>query len=129
MHFFASHFKISFYSAPVTVETFQPEIAEALQIYQMYVVCIDKTPEEFEASLVSLLTKAMRAFESRGPQLRHGIALDKHVTVILSQSDGPHPLCGIYFNLHSPYQKQSSPRIVTPISQPIEDRRQASENC
>jgi len=49
---------------------------------------------------------------------RHGIALDKHVTVILSQSDAERPLCGIYFNLHSPYQKQSLPRTV----KPLEDR-------
>jgi hypothetical protein len=112
----------------VTVATFQQEIAEALNAYRLYLVCIDKTPEEFEASLVSLITKAIRAFESRGPQLRHGIALDKHVTVILSQSDGPRPLCGIYFNLHSPYQKQSPPSIIRAISQPIEETQQSSEN-
>jgi hypothetical protein len=107
---------------------FQPEMAEALKAYSLYLICIDKTPEEFEASVVSLMTKAIRAFESRGPQLRHGIALDKHITVILSQSDGPRPLCGIYFNLHSPYQKQSSTRTLTPLSEPIEESRQASEN-
>ena len=59
----------------MTVETFQQEIGEALKTYGMYVICIDKSPEEFEASLVSLVAKAIRAFESRGPQLRHGIAL------------------------------------------------------
>ena len=59
----------------MTVETFQIEIREALKAYAMHVLCIDKTPEEFEVSLVSLVTKAIRAFESRGPQLRHGIAL------------------------------------------------------
>ena len=112
----------------MTVETFKPEIAEALKAYETYVVCIDKTPEDFEASLVSLVTKAIRAFESRGPQLRHGIALDKHVTVILSQNDGPRPLCGIYFNLHSPYQKPPTPRVTEPLAQPIEESRQASES-
>ena len=81
-------------------------------MYDKYIICIDKTPDEFEAALVSLLTKAIKAYESRGPQLRHGIALDKHVTIILSQSDSPRPLCGIYFNLHSPYQKQSLPKTV-----------------
>jgi hypothetical protein len=111
----------------VTAATFQHEIAEALKAYESFVVCIDKTPEDFEASLVSLMTKAIRAFESRGPQLRHGIALDKHVTVILSQTDGPSPLCGIYFNLHSPYQKQSLVRAVTPLSQPVGDSRLTSE--
>jgi hypothetical protein len=112
----------------VTIETFQPEIAEALKVYRDYVVCIDKTPEDFEASLHSLMAKAVRAFESRGPQLRHGIALDKHVTVILSQADGPRPLCGIYFNLHSPYHNQSSPKIVKALSQPVQESRQASDN-
>ena len=110
------------------VETFKPEIAEALKAYQAYVVCIDKTPEDFEVSLVSLVTKAIRAFESRGPQLRHGIALDKYITVILSQNDGPRPLCGIYFNLHSPYQKPPLSRTVETISQPIEQSRRASED-
>ena len=41
--------------------------------------------------------------------------LDKEVTVILSQSDSERPLCGIYFNLHSPYQRKSLPRTVKPI--------------
>jgi hypothetical protein len=91
----------------VTVETFRPEVAEAIKVYEKYVVCIDKTPEDFEASLVSLLGKAITAYENRGPELRHGIALDKQITVILSQNEGPRPLCGIYLNLHSPYQKQA----------------------
>jgi hypothetical protein len=38
--------------------------------------------------------------------LRHGIALDKQVTIILSQTENERPLCGIYFNLHSPYKKK-----------------------
>jgi hypothetical protein len=116
------------YAGLVTADTFRREIDEALKAYQSYVVCIQKTPDEFEATLVSLLTKAIRAFESRGPQLRHGIALDKHVTVILSQSDAPQPLCGIYFNLHSPYQKQTHARVVKAISPPVEESRPRSEN-
>src|SRR6266446_1472685 len=111
----------------VTAETFRPEIAEAMEAYKRYVICIDKIPEDFEASLVSLLNKAIKAYESRGPQLRHGIALDKHVTVILSQSDGPRPLCGIYFNLHSPYQKQSLPKTVRVITEPIGGGQPKSE--
>lgn len=103
----------------VTVETFRPEIVDALKAYDRYVICIDKTPEDFEAALVSLLKKAIKAYESRGPQLRHGIALDKQVTVILSQSDTPRPLCGIYFNLSSPYQKQALPKTVKPLTEPI----------
>jgi hypothetical protein len=69
--------------------------------------------------LRSLLEKAVQAYENRGPELRHGIALDKQVTVILSQNDTERPLCGIYFNLHSPYQKQSLPKTVKPITEPI----------
>ena len=103
----------------MTIETFGPEIAEAVRAYEKYVISIDKTPEEFAASLLSLLNKAIKAYENRGPQLRHGIALDKQVTVILSQNDGPRPLCGIYFNLHSPYQKQPLPKTVKPITEAI----------
>ena len=98
---------------------FGPEIAEAVKAYEKYVICVDKTPEEFAASLLSLLNKAIKAYENRGPHLRHGIALDKQVTVILSQNDGPRPLCGIYFNLHSPYQKQPLPKTVKPITEAI----------
>ncbi len=94
----------------MTVETFRQEIADAMRTYEHFVVCIDKTPDEFEAALISLLNKAIKAFETRGPNLRHGIALDRHVTVILSQNETPRPLCGIYFNLHSPYQKPTVPR-------------------
>ena len=105
----------------MTVETFQPEIAEAVRAYDKYVICIHKTPDEFETGLVSLVTKAIKAFSNRG-ELRHGIALDKFVTVILSQNDGPRPLCGIYFNLHSPYQKDSLPKTVRAITETIEER-------
>ena len=99
----------------MTAETFRPEITEALRVYDRYVICVDKTPDDFEGALTSLLNKAIRAYETRGPQLRHGIALDKQVTVILSQNDGARPLCGIYFNLHSPYQKAPLPKTVQPL--------------
>jgi len=111
----------------VTTELFNREIAEAMKAYEKYIVCINKTPEEFEASLISLLSKAIKAYDSRGPDLRHGIALDKQITVILSQNDGPRPLCGIYFNLHSPYQKQSLPKTVKPLSEPIGGGQPKSE--
>ena len=89
-----------------------------MKCYDQHVVCIDKTPEEFEAALASLLVKAIKAYETRGPQLRHGIALDRHVTVILSQTESPRPLCGIYFNLHSPYQKPAQAKA----SKTVKDR-------
>src|SRR5262245_32442152 len=103
-------------------------MAPARKSYEQYVICIDKTPKEFQASLIPLVIKAIKAFESRGPQLHHGIALDKHMTVLFSQSDGPRPLCGIYFNLPSPYQKQSLPKTVMPITETIGEERQASES-
>jgi len=106
---------------------FKEEMALALKAYDSYVINIDKIPEEFEASLKSLMAKAIRAYETRGPQLRHGIALDKHVTVILSQSDSDRPLCGIYFNLHSPYQKQSLPKTVKALEEISELRKKAQD--
>lgn len=101
----------------MTADTFKNEIAEALKAYDRYVICIDKTPDEFQASVVSLITKAIRAYEDRGIHMRHGIALDKYVTVILSQTDGPRPLCGIYFNLNSPYQKPLAAKAAETVEQ------------
>jgi hypothetical protein len=95
----------------LTVETFQGEILEALKAYDRFIICIDKTPEDCKEALVSLMEKAIRAYTSRGPHLRHGIALDKQVTIILSQTDQERPLCGIYFNLHSPYKKKAPAKV------------------
>jgi hypothetical protein len=100
------------YLSLVTVDMFKHEIADALKAYERFIVCLDKTPEECEASLRSLMEKAIKAYENRGPHLRHGIALDRQVTIILSQTDNDRPLCGIYFNLHSPYQKKTSSRTA-----------------
>lgn len=96
----------------VTAEMFRPEIADALKAYEKYIVCLDKSPEECVSSLCSLMEKAIKAYETRGPNLRHGIALDRQVTIILSQTDGDRPLCGIYFNLHSPYHRKAAPKAV-----------------
>lgn len=92
----------------MTADTFKEEMAEALRGFDKYIVCLEKTPEECAASLSSLMEKAIKAYNERGPNLRHGIALDKQVTIILSQTEGDRPLCGIYFNLHSPYHKRHS---------------------
>ena len=92
----------------LTVETFEGEIIEALKTYDKFIVCLDKTPEDCKATLVSLMDNAIKAYVSRGPHLRHGIALDKQVTIILSQTEQDRPLCGIYFNLHSPYKKKGA---------------------
>lgn len=101
----------------MTAETFKREIAASVKAYDKFVVCLEKAPEDFETSLTSLIAKAIKAYESRGEGLRHGIALDKQVTVILSQSDEARPLCGIYFNLHSPYQKATLPKTVKPLAE------------
>ena len=98
------------------VEMFRTEMAEAARMFEKYVVCIDKTPEDCQASLVTLMEKALKAYEDRGPHLRHGIALDRQVTIILSQTEGDRPLCGIYFNLHSPYQKKPSAKTAKSAS-------------
>jgi len=101
----------------MTVETFSREIAGAVKNYDRYVICLLKTPDEFAAALESLMQKAIRAYESRPAGMRHGIALDKEVTIILSQGDGDRPLCGIYFNLHSPYKKDALPKTVQPFTE------------
>ncbi len=107
--------RLVFNIQPVTIEMFKREIAAAMKAYEKYVICVDKTPADFEASLQSLIKKAIAAYESRGPGMRHGIALDKFVTIILSQSDEERPMCGIYFNLHSPYQKNALPKTVNEL--------------
>ena len=99
----------------MTVDTFQSEIDQAVRNYDRYVVCLHKTPEAFAASLASLLQKAIRAYAGRAAGMRHGIALDREVTIILSQSDEDRPLCGIYFNLHSPYKRDGLPKTVLPF--------------
>ena len=105
----------------MTKDTFRKEIAAAAKAFDKHIVCLEKSPEEFEAALTSLVQKAITAYEKRGPNLRHGIALDKQVTVILSQSDEARPLCGIYFNLHSPYQKNALPKTVKAIGETVSD--------
>jgi hypothetical protein len=105
----------------VTSDTFKSEVAAALKAFSHFIVCLEKSPQEFETALQSLLKKAIKAYEARGEGMRHGIALDGQITVILSQSDTERPLCGIYFNLHSPYQKQSLPKTVKPLKEKTGD--------
>ena len=105
----------------MTKKIFEKQIAEAVKAYDRYVVSLEKTPEDFETALSSLMSKAIKAYESRGADMRHGIALDKHVTIILSQSDEERPLCGIYFNLHSPYQRSALPKTVQQVKDAVEE--------
>jgi hypothetical protein len=88
------------------VDDFNAEIETALKAYDKFIVNIAKPPDDFHAAMRSLMQKAIDVYQKRQPHQRHGIALDRHVTVILSENDGKKPLCGIYFNLHSPYKKQ-----------------------
>ena len=90
----------------LTVDTFREEIEEAVKNYEKFIVCLEKTPDECRESLRKLMKKAIDAYAGRGPNLRHGIALDKQVTIIISQTEVDQPLCGIYFNLYSPYRKK-----------------------
>lgn len=105
----------------VTVDSFKSEIEQALRAYDRHVVCLEKVPEECAESLSSLMAKAIRAYENREPGLRHGIALDRHVTIILSQTEGERPLCGIYFNLHSPFHKQVARKAAAARSKPAKE--------
>lgn len=81
---------------------------EALRVYDKHIVCLGKATEDCRASLNSLVQKAIKAYETRAAGLRHGIALDRQLTVILSQTDQERPLCGIYFNLHTPFRRLSA---------------------
>ena len=112
----------------MTSQTFKKEIAAATRAYDKFVICVDKTPEDFEAALASLMEKAIRAYQMRPPGMRHGIALDKQVTIILSQGDSERPLCGIYFNLHSPYQKNALPNTVKEVTETVGGETPASGN-
>jgi hypothetical protein len=105
----------------VTPTDFKREIAEAVRVYDRHVVSLEKCTDEFHQILLSLVIKAITAYENRGSGLRHGIALDKHITVILSQTDTARPICGIYFNLYSPYHKKSQPKTVKPIEETRDD--------
>ena len=98
----------SFRVVDLTVETFEPELKAALRGYDRHVVCLEKATDDCEKTLRSLLQKAIHAYCNRGPEMRHGIALDRQVTIILSQSEVERPMCGIYFNLHSPYVRKNS---------------------
>jgi len=50
------------------------EMAGAVKSYDKFVVCVEKTPDEFLKSLQSLMGEAITAFETRATGLRHGIA-------------------------------------------------------
>ncbi len=91
----------------LSAEQFEPELRAALRSYERHIVCLEQLPDEAKESLRSLLAKAIRAYENREPGLRHGIALNRQITIILSQTETARPLCGIYFNLHSPYSRKS----------------------
>jgi len=104
----------------VTGETFKQEVGEAVRAFEKYVVCLEKAPGDCLGSLNSLVDKAIKAYENRGPNLRHGIALDRHLTVILSQSDSERPLCAIYFNLFTPYGRKPAAKTGGAAEKPKE---------
>ena len=73
----------------LTTETFRPEIDNAMLSYDRHVVCVFKTPDECLEAIERLMIKAIKAFENRAEGMRHGIALDKEITIMLSQSSNP----------------------------------------
>jgi hypothetical protein len=95
----------------LTFDTFQKELDQASRNFDKFVVCLDKSPEECREALHALMKKAIEAYLGRAPNLRHGIALDRRVTIILSQTETELPLCGIYFNLHSPYRQKAGAKL------------------
>jgi hypothetical protein len=54
--------------------------------------------------------------------------VDPHLTVILSENDTVRPLCGIYFNLHSPYQKDALPKTVRAMSEVLDESSKRTED-
>ena len=55
----------------MTVDAFKRELAEAVKNYDRFIICLQKTPDEFEAALQSLLQKAIKAYETRVAGMRH----------------------------------------------------------
>ncbi len=87
----------------LSAELYKAEMAAALKSFDLHIVSLEKSPEECRASLESLVTKAIKIYETRPEGLRHGLALDNQITVMISQAERGAPIIGIYFNLHSPY--------------------------
>ena len=99
----------------LNIETYRREIDAAMQSYDRHVVCVFKTPDDCLEAIERLMLKAIKAYENRAEGMRHGIALDKEITIMLSQSESAAPLCGIYFNLHTPYSREHGGRNITKI--------------
>jgi hypothetical protein len=49
----------------MTIKSFKREIAVASKAYDKFIVCLDKTPEDFEVSLNSLMVRAIEAYKTR----------------------------------------------------------------
>ena len=99
----------------LAIETFRQEIDAAMRSYDRHVVCVFKSPDDCLEAIERLMLKAIKAYENRAEGMRHGIALDKEITIMLSQSESAAPRCGIYFNLHTPYSREHGGRNITKI--------------
>ena len=101
----------------LVIETFRQEIDAAMQSYDRHVVCVFKTHDDCLEAIERLMLKAIKAYENRVEGMRHGIALDKEITIMLSQSEADAPLCGIYFNLHTPYNREHGGRNIRKVGE------------
>lgn len=94
------------------MDTISPEflekVKEAVITYDKYIICLDKTPDEFLEIILRLAKKAKKAFDEREKSCKNGIALDRHITIIFSENaqNQDSPICNIYFNLSSDYAKK-----------------------
>ena len=103
-------------------ETFHQEIERAMKSYDRHIVCLFKTPDDCLEAIERLMLKSINAYENRAEGMRHGIALDKEITIMLSQSDREKPFCAIYFNLHSPYEREDGGRNIIDSNSEIESK-------
>lgn len=96
---------------PLDIRQFLPEHDIAWHSFERHIVCLELTPPDYHKLIEQLLLKAIDQYEKLPPDRRHAVALDNSITVILTKTADPDkPLCGIYFNLHSPYSIQTRNR-------------------
>ena len=99
----------------VTIETFKKEIATAVKAFDKYIVSLEKSPEELRLPR-SVMAEGARRLRELCPGMRHGLALDKQVTIILSQRHRA-PAEWHLFQFNCPYQKNALPGTVKAVEE------------